>query len=200
MSFSAASGSHSSGDRNSPPNGRKRKLSSQASSSSHHNPSTVSNSSIASTSRTYPERSPSQSSLAPSVKRLKTSSTSNLCSSSCSQELNHSQLTKEECVNLTHQDSTNCKYLNGSDMAHQPVNKLPCAGSNHFRIHKAAGGSTTNNHSKKPGQGKKIVIKNRKSKLEYRSFPCVIKVPCDHVRVLSDPQGLITSQSSYPTV
>ena len=170
MSLSGGRGSHSSGDRSLPPNGRKRKLSSQTSSSSRGNSSSNCSTSNASTSRHNPisesnsKQKQSVLKYSPSRKRSRRSSNSNFHPDQPgpSGVRNHCHTSREDLTDSDLDlDAARCEHLNG-DMAHQPVNNKVSYGTNNFRIHKAAGGAGLNNHAKKPGQGKKLVIKNRK--------------------------------------
>ena len=124
------------GNHNLPPNGRKRKLSNRNSCTS----------SEASTSSSSLSSRQSKLNFTPNHKRQRLSVNSS----------NHSQLS------LHH---TNSKEKETSEMAHQPgTNNRLSFGTNNFVASKVAVASGTNNHVKKPSQGKKLVIKNRKGK------------------------------------
>lgn len=131
------------GNHNLPPNGRKRKLSSRLSRSSS-DPSSPSDTASSSSSTTSKQ---SKLNFTPNHKRQKIS----VNNSNHSPPLHHTNSTEE----------TLC-----SDMAHQPgTNNRMSFNNNSFVVGKAAAAGT-NNHVKKPSQGKKLVIKNRKGKTE----------------------------------
>lgn len=138
-----------SGNHNIPPNGRKRKLSNRNSHSSSD--SSRSSSSSPSSSSTKQTRL----NFTPNHKRQKLTLNSN--SNHSPPSLHHTNC-REELEN------SEC-----SDMAHQPgTNNRMSIGSNNFVAGKAAVAKGTNNHVKKPTQGKKLVIKNRKGKTTCR--------------------------------
>lgn len=131
------------GNCNLPPNGRKRKLSNRNSHNSS-DPSTSSSSSSTSSAKQ------SKLNFTPNHKRQRRSLNNS----------NHSP------PSLHHPNSIveDIECSEDSDMAHHPgTNNRLSFGSNSFMAGKtAASPGGTNNHVKKPTQGKKIVIKNRK--------------------------------------
>ena len=130
-----------SGNNNLPPNGRKRKLSNRNSNSS----SDQSSSSSSSSSKQ------SRLNFTPNHKRPRLSVNNS----------NHSP------PSLHHSNSR--EFEENSDMAHQTgTNNRMSFGSNSFMSGKAAATAGTNNHVKKPTQGKKLVIKNRKGTCRER--------------------------------
>lgn len=152
--------SRATGDRNFSPNGRKRKLSSQNSSGQ--------SSSQASTNRTNSKKErQSVLDFSPSTKRIRISS-ANSADKINSDQPGPSGVSK--CIPQIEWSSSDSEeddavYLNG-DMAQQSTTGFnQTISTNNFKPHKAAGTVGLNNHAKKSGGGKKLVIKNRKSKL-----------------------------------
>ena len=153
--------SRATGDRNFSPNGRKRKLSSQ-------NSSGQASKSQASTSRTNSKKErQSVLDFSPSTKRIRISS-ANSADTINSDQPGPSGVSK--CIPRIEQSSSDSEeddavYLNG-DMAQQSTTGFnQTISTNNFKAHKAGGTVGLNNHAKKSGGGKKLVIKNRKSKL-----------------------------------
>lgn len=127
------------GNHNLPPNGRKRKLSNR---NSH-------TSSEASTSSSSLSSQQNKLNFTPNHKRQRLSLNNS----------NHSP------PSLHHTNSKEEEDRDCSEMAHQPgTNNRLSFGTNNFMTSKVAVASGTNNHVKKPSQGKKLVIKNRKGK------------------------------------
>ena len=152
MSLSGKKGS-SSGSRGSTSNGRKRKLSSRS-----HNSNTLFNSSTSNKKTTQSLHRNST----PETKRRRSSalegpSSAFEGSSSLCFDLSSTSASPED--SRTHSPTTHARGLD-SDMAHMPVQGQSPFGNNFKGMVKGAG---VNNH-KRPGQGKKLVIKNRKGR------------------------------------
>ena len=137
-----------SNNNNLPPNGRKRKLSSRRSQSS------LSSSSSSSSSGSSSKQSKLNFHTPPNPKRLKLSN-----SNSSPPLLHHTNSFTEE-EEFESLDRMAAQH-------HQPgTNNRLSFGGNNFVVGKGAAAVSpgTNNHVKKPSQGKKIIIKNRKGK------------------------------------
>ena len=140
----------SSGSRGNPPNGRKRRLSSRSRNSNSHNSSSSSSRTISSYSLNNRGKEKANSS-SPRTKKQRFSSVG-----SPSPPVTDS-VSVDQCCSV----SMSSLELD-SDMAQIPFSNL--SGQSPFGNNFKGGG--VNNH-KRPGQGKKIVIKNRKGKHVY---------------------------------
>lgn len=155
MSSRSRSSSRSSINQNLTPNGRKRRLNSQTSLSK------------ASTSQISSKKTSSKkhkdSDFSPATKRRRIS----LTQSSDSQPgpsgvRKYFQSVESDSEEEEEEGGNRPIYLHGTMATPSPSRDLNNK-TNSFRNHKTASG--TNNHAKKPGSSKKLVIKNRKSKL-----------------------------------
>ncbi len=157
MSSRSRSSSRSSTNQNLTPNGRKRKLSSQTS----VNKTSASQSSSRKTKRKDPD-------FSPSTKRRRISLTQSVDSQPGPSQPGPSGVRKyfSSVQSDSEEESDEYPiYLHTNTMATtpSPVGHLNNK-TNSFKNHKTATGLGTNNHTKKPGGAKKLVIKNRKSK------------------------------------
>lgn len=139
----------SSGSRGNPPNGRKRRLSSRSRNSNSHNSSSSSSRTISS----YSLNNRGKEKATSSSPRTKKQRLSSVGSPSHKSEF-PDRVSADQCSSV----STSSLELE-SDMAQIPFSSM--SGQSPFGNNFKGGG--VNNH-KRPGQGKKIIIKNRKGK------------------------------------
>ena len=162
MSLSGSKDSSSSGSRGNPPNGRKRRLSSRSrtsSSLSGNNTRTISSYSVNRDSKRKENLSPAKKKGRLSSSVGSTSQHSDLSPISASYEAETKSL---ECANTS--GCTDCCGFSQPSSSTEPEANMAFtspAGQSPFGNNFVKGG--INNH-RRPGQGKKIVIKNRKGK------------------------------------
>ena len=155
--------SRSTGDRNFSPNGRKRKLSSQNSTGQASKSQT--NSSRANSKK----EKQSVLDFSPSTKRIRISQSFDTTNSDQPGPSGVSTYIPRIVHSSSDSEEDDVVYLNG-DMAQQNTTGYnQTIGTNNFKAHKAAGTVGLNNHAKKSGGGKKLVIKNRKGELSCLS-------------------------------
>ncbi len=165
MSSRGRRSSRSSTDRNLTPNGRKRKLNSQTSLGQ------------ASTSQSKSKKRIKEPDFSPASKRPRLSSAQSSDSfnqpgpSGVRKYFPSVPSAKPPLSDSEEEGDKRPIYLNGAMATQSPTGCLNNT-STSFRVHKAAGGTGLNNHTKKTGGGKKLVIKNRKSESLLYTLYC----------------------------
>ncbi len=170
MSSRSRSSSRSSTNRNLTPNGRKRRLNSQTSLSK-------ASTSQSSSKKTTSNKRSKEPDFSPSTKRRRLSTQSSDCQPGPSGARNYfpsvesySEEEEEEPEGEKHPI-----YLHAAMATPSPGGHLNNK-TNSFRNHKTGIGAGTNNHAKKTGGSKKLVIKNRKCKFVY--MHCMFSTIC----------------------